>query len=240
MYMGVQDVMPMPYYVSPEQMMQDKAEYARKGIAKGRSLVALEYADGIILAAENPSSSLSKISEIYDCISFAGVGKYSEFENLRKSGIRYADVKGYTYSRADVTGKSLANAYSQVIGNIFTREIKPLEVEILVVEVGETPDKNSMFHILFDGSISDRHEYAVIGGHADVVNGFLQDHYTPSCTLDAALALCRTALEKTMDQPLVNADSLEVALLDRHLEGRKFRRMGTSEIQERLNSQQPA
>ena len=129
--------MPMPYYVSPEQMMQDKAEYARKGIAKGKSLVALEYADGIILAAENPSSSLSKISEIYDRISFAGVGKYSEFENLRKSGIRYADIKGYTYSREDVTGKSLANAYSQVIGNIFTREIKPLEVEILVGEVGE-------------------------------------------------------------------------------------------------------
>lgn len=228
--------MPMPYYVSPEQMMQDKAEYARKGIAKGKSLVALEYADGIILAAENPSSSLSKISEIYDRLSFAGVGKYSEFENLRKSGIRYADVKGYTYSREDVTGKSLANAYSQVIGNIFTKEIKPLEVEILVVEVGETPDKNSMYHILFDGSISDRHLYAVIGGHADVVNEFLRDHYKENCSLNAALALCRSALEKTTDQKSISEDNLEVAILDRNIEGRKFRRIYLPETRERLTS----
>jgi proteasome alpha subunit len=226
--------MPMPYYVSPEQMMQDKAEYARKGIAKGKSLVALEYADGIILAAENPSSSLSKISEIYDRISFAGVGKYSEFENLRKSGIRYADIKGYTYSREDVTGKSLANAYSQVIGNIFTREIKPLEVEILVVEVGEVPDKNSMYHILFDGSISDRHQYAVIGGHADVVNAFLMENYKGNCSLDEALLLCRSALEKTTEQQSIREEHLEVAILDRNIEGRKFRRLYLSEIKERL------
>ena len=226
--------MPMPYYVSPEQMMQDKAEYARKGIAKGKSLVALEYVDGIILAAENPSSSLSKISEIYDRISFAGVGKYSEFENLRKSGIRYADVKGYTYSREDVTGKSLANAYSQVIGNIFTREIKPLEVEILVVEVGETPDKNSMYHILFDGSISDRHQYAVIGGHADVVNAFLLEDYRENCSLDEALLLCRSALEKTTEQQSIREEHLEVAILDRNIEGRKFRRLHLPEVKKRL------
>jgi proteasome alpha subunit len=224
----------MPYYVSPEQMMQDKAEYARKGIAKGKSLVAVEYADGILMAAENPSSSLSKISEIYDCIAFAGVGKYSEFENLRKSGIRYADIKGYSYSRADVTGKSLANAYSQVIGNIFTREIKPLEVEILVGEVGETPEKNSMFHILFDGSISDRHRYAVIGGHADVVSTFLRDQYQENASLDGALALCRAALEKTTEQGVISPDFLEVAILDRHIEGRKFRRLHAAEIKERL------
>jgi proteasome alpha subunit len=226
--------MPMPYYVSPEQMMQDKAEYARKGIAKGKSLVALEYADGIILAAENPSSSLSKISEIYDRISFAGVGKYSEFENLRKSGIRYADIKGYTYSREDVSGKSLANAYSQVIGNIFTREIKPLEVEILVVEVGETPDKNSMYHILFDGSISDRHQYAVIGGHAEVVNTFLRENYKENCVLDEALLFCRSALEKTMEQDSISPEYLEVAILDRNIDGRKFRRLYLPEIKKRL------
>jgi len=227
----------MPYYVSPEQMMQDKAEYARKGIAKGKSLMALEYADGIILAAENPSSSLSKISEIYDCISFAGVGKYGEFENLRKSGIRYADIKGYTYSRADVTGKSLANAYSQVIGNIFTKEIKPLEVEILVVEVGDTPEKNSMYHISFDGSIIDYHRYAVIGGHADVVNTFLREHYQDNLPLNRALALCRKALENTTENNRIQEDHLEIAILDRKIEGRKFRRIAPVEITELLKSE---
>lgn len=232
--------MPMPYYVSPEQMMQDKAEYARKGIAKGKSLVALEYADGIILAAENPSSSLSKISEIYDRISFAGVGKYGEFENLRKSGIRYADIKGYTYSREDVTGKSLANAYSQAIGNIFTREIKPLEVEILVVEVGEVPEKNSMYHILFDGSISDYRQYAVIGGHADVVNTFLREHYQENLGLNAAMAFCKSALEKTTENKRINEKHLEIAILDRNIEGRKFRRIRYEEIHDRLNALQNA
>ena len=228
--------MPMPYYVSPEQMMQDKAEYARKGIAKGKSLVALEYVDGIILAAENPSSSLSKISEIYDRISFAGVGKYSEFENLRKSGIRYADIKGYTYSRADVTGKSLANAYSQVIGNIFTKEIKPLEVEILVVEVGDSSEKNSMYHILFDGSISDYRQYSIIGGHAEMVKTFLQEHFEEHCSLNKALALCREALEKTTENKTISEDHLEIAILDRNIEGRKFRRILPSEIRERMQS----
>jgi proteasome alpha subunit len=227
--------MTMPYYVSPEQMIQEKTEYARKGIARGRSLVALEYADGIILAAENPSSSLSKISEIYDRVSFAGVGKYSEFEHLRKSGIRYADIKGYSYSREDVTGKSLANAYSQVIGNIFTKEIKPLEVEILVAEVGQTPEKNSMYHILFDGSITDRHGFAVIGGHADVVNGLLRERYRENLALNDALALCRVALEKTTEQGTISVNSLEVAILDRNIEGRKFRRLNVQEIKERLN-----
>jgi len=228
--------MPMPYYVSPEQMMQDKAEYARKGIAKGKSLVAVEFADGILLAAENPSSSLSKISEIYDSLAFAGVGKYSEFENLRKSGIRYADIKGYSYSREDVTGKSLANAYSQTIGNIFTKEIKPLEVEILVVEVGDTSEKNSMYHILFDGSISDYQRYAAIGGHAEVVNAFLRDQYQEQLTLDAALALCRKALEKTTNNSGIKEEHLEIAILDRHVEGRKFRRILPPEIKERLKS----
>src|ERR671918_1102264 len=159
--------MAIPFYVAPDQMVQDKAEYARKGIAKGKSIVAMEYGGGIALVAENPSASLNKISEIYDRIAFAGVGKYSEFENLRKAGIRYADLKGYAYSREDVFSKSLANAYSEVIGNIFTREIKPLEVEILVVEVGEEPEENQIYRILFDGSISDHHGSVVIGGAGD-------------------------------------------------------------------------
>src|SRR3990167_9348951 len=143
--------MPLPYYVSPEQMMQDKAEYAQKGIAKGRSIIVLEYQDGIFLFADNPSSSLNKISEIYDKIAFAGAGKYSEFENLRKAGIRHADMKGYLYSREDVTAKSLANAYSQSLGTIFSQEMKPLEVEILVVEVGTDPHPNEIYRISFDG-----------------------------------------------------------------------------------------
>ncbi len=228
--------MPMPYYVSPEQMMQDKAEYARKGIAKGRSLVALEYRNGIIVTAENPSSSLSKISEIYDRLCFAGVGKYSEFESLRKSGIRYADLKGYAYSRQDVTGKSLANAYSQVIGNIFTKEIKPLEVEILVVEVGEMPEKNSMYHILFDGSINDYRQYSAIGGHAELVNTFLREHYQDDLARHDALALCRTALERTADNKKIRPEHLEVAILDRQIEGRMFRRLRLDEITECLSS----
>ena len=169
--------MAVPFYVSPDQIMQDKAEYARKGIAKGRSIVAVEYADGLLLMAENPSASLNKISEIYDRIAFAGVGKYSEFENLRKAGIRYADLKGYSYSRQDVTTKSLANAYSETIGTIFTRDPKPLEVEILVVEVGETPAQNEMYHVSFDGTITDRQQFAVIGGQADRIRTYLQEHY---------------------------------------------------------------
>ena len=148
--------MPLPYYVSPEQMMKDKAEYARKGIARGRSLVALEYQDGVLLVAENPSTLLHKISEIYDRIAFAGVGKYNEFENLRIAGVRHADLKGYSYCREDVTAKALANAYSQALGNIFTEGLKPFEVEVLVVEVADGNNgRNEMYHVLYDGSIED-------------------------------------------------------------------------------------
>src|SRR3970282_3041557 len=154
--------MPLPYYVSPEQMMQDKAEYAQKGIAKGRSIILLEYQDGIFFFADNPSASLNKVSEIYDRIAFAGAGKYSEFENLRKAGIRHADIKGFSYSREDVTSKSLANAYSQTLGTIFSQEIKPLEVEILVVGLGEG-ETSEMYRISFDGSIFDERLGAVIG-----------------------------------------------------------------------------
>lgn len=217
--------MAMPFYVSPDQMMQDKAEFARKGIAKGRSLVAVEYEHGILLTAENPSTSLSKISEIYDRIAFAGVGKYSEFENLRKAGIRYADMKGYSYSRQDVTTKSLANAYSETIGTIFTRDPKPLEVEILVVEVGESDEQNEMYHISFDGSISDHQLFAVIGGQMDRIHAYLQEHYRPQLSLSEALRLSRDSLLAGYEQPPADENDLEVGVLDRTRSGRKFYRL---------------
>src|SRR4030066_719881 len=166
--------MPLPYYVSPEQMMQDKAEYAQKGIAKGRSILLLEYENGIFFFADNPSASLNKVSEIYDRIAFAGAGKYSEFENLRKAGIRHADIKGFSYSREDVTAKSLANAYSQTLGTTFSQEIKPLEEEILVAEVHAQPDANEIYRILYDGNISDEKGYTVIGGGGGATKNFLE------------------------------------------------------------------
>src|SRR3970040_2609750 len=182
--------MPLPYYVSPEQMMKDKAEYARKGIARGKSIVALEYQDGVLLVAENPSTLLHKISEIYDRIAFAGVGKYNEFENLRIAGVRHADVKGYTYSRGDVTAKALANAYSQALGSIFTQDIKPFEVEVLVAEVGEgNGGKNEIYHILYDGTIEDERDYAAMGGQAEEIGRFLKDNYTDAMALDQGLQL---------------------------------------------------
>ena len=221
--------MALPFYVSPEQMMQDKAEYARKGIAKGKSIIALENSEGILLVAENPSSSLNKISEIYDRIAFAGAGKYGEFENLRKAGIRYADLKGYAYGREDVTAKSLANAYSQTIGNIFSQEMKPLEVEILVVEVGEGEARNGMYRIAFDGSIMDEHGFAAIGGQADELKLYLKDKYQGGMPLEASLRLATKALEASTSQK-IRAVNLEVALLDRHRSGRQFRRVEAAEL----------
>jgi proteasome alpha subunit len=222
--------MPLPYYVSPEQMMKDKAEYARKGIARGRSMVALECQDGILLVAENPSTLLHKISEIYDRIAFAGVGKYNEFENLRIAGVRHADIKGYSYCREDVTAKALANAYSQALGNIFTEGIKPFEVELLVVEVGEDPNgKNEMYHILYDGTIEDELAYAAMGGQAEEIRRFLKDHYREGMPLAAAVQLGVRALTVTQNKTLTERD-LEVALLDRKRERRKFRRISNTEL----------
>jgi proteasome alpha subunit len=217
--------MPLPYYVSPEQMMKDKAEYARKGISRGRSIVTLEFADGILLVAENPSTLLHKISEIYDRIAFAGVGKYNEFENLRILGIRHSDIKGYSYSRGDVTAKALANAYSQVLGNIFTQDIKPFEVEVLVAEVGDANGaKSEMYHILYDGTIEDERNYAAMGGQADELRRFLKDHYRESLSLADALQLAVRALNATQNKTLSERD-LEVAVLDRAKTRRKFRRL---------------
>ena len=226
--------MPLPYYVSPEQMMQDKAEYARKGIAKGKSIIALEYAGGVLIVAENPSASLNKVSELYDRIAFAGAGKYGEFERLRKEGIRYADMKGYAYGREDVTAKSLANAYSQVIGNIFSMEIKPLEAEILVLEVGEDAAANELYRITFDGSIADEKGYTSIGGQAEELKLFLKDKFAEGLGLDAALLMAARALEAAASQK-VKAATLEVAVLDRARQGRKFRRLSQVELRAMLD-----
>ncbi len=226
--------MAVPFYVSPDQVMQDKAEYARKGIAKGKSIVAMEYAGGLLLMAENPSVSLNKISEIYDRIAFAGVGKYSEFENLRKIGIRYADMTGYASSRRDVTTKSLAKGYSDLIGTVFTRDPKPLEVEILVVEVGEAPATNQMYHVSFDGSISDRQQFAVIGGHSDRIVAYLQDHYAANLSLSEALRLSQRGVVAGYEQPPEEASVLEVGILYRERVGRKFYRMPPTDVAEAM------
>jgi proteasome alpha subunit len=226
--------MALPYYVSPEQMMQDKAEYAKKGIAKGRSIVAMEYQDGILIVADNPSMSLNKISEIYDNIAFLGAGRYSEFENLRKAGIRHADLKGYLYSREDVTAKSLANAYSQALGTTFSQEVKPLEVEIAVVAVGETAQSGEIYRISFDGSITDERGFTIIGGRSEAITLFLRDRYKAGLPLSKTLKLCKEALESSSGQALV-LPNLEVAVLDRNRQGRKFRRLTTDEVTELVN-----
>jgi proteasome alpha subunit len=219
----------MPYYVSPEQLMRDKADYARKGIARGKSVLALEHVDGIVFMAENPSATLYKISEIYDRIAFAGVGKFNEFEQLRIGGIRLVDLKGYAYSRDDVTAKSLANAYSQTLGNIFTAEVKPYECEILVAAVGDGTERNELFHILYDGSVSDRTGWVAMGGQSEELSNYLQEHYPSSYPdgvpdLAAAVGLAHEALEAIEERDLPSAN-LEVAVLDRKRGRRKFVRL---------------
>ncbi len=231
--------MSMPFYVSPEQVMQDKAEYTRKGIARGKSSVTLEFEGGVLLMAENPSS-LSKIGEIYDRIAFAGVGKFSEFDQLRKVGVRYADIKGYAYSREDVRVKALANAYSQWMGDVFTRELKPLEVEVIVAEVGDPTraghEGNAIYRVQFDGSISDHEDYCVIGGAADEITDFLRGEYRRDLPLGEALRLGRKALERAGGASNVEIDNLEVCVLERRRSGRKFRRLEPADLREMLSA----
>src|SRR3954467_11284926 len=171
--------MSMPFgYVSPEQVMKDRADYARKGIARGRSVLVMTYENGIVFVAENPSSALHKVSEIYDRIAFAAVGKYNEFENLRQAGVRMADLRGYSYDRSDVSGRMLANAYAQILGTIFTTESKPYEVEITVAEVGDSPEGDQLYRLTYDGSVADEEGYVVMGGNADAVTSKMQqDHH---------------------------------------------------------------
>jgi proteasome alpha subunit len=223
--------MALPYYVSPEQLMRDKADYARKGIARGKSVIALEYSDGIIFLAENTSATLHKISEIYDRIAFAGVGKFNEFEQLRIGGIRLSDLKGYSYSRQDVTAKALANAYSQTLGNIFTSEIKPYECEVLVASVGEKSGTNELFHILYDGSVTDRRGWVAMGGQSEALDSNLKENYPDNGPPDlgAALQLAHSALTASGERA-VPPDDLEAAALDRSRGRRKFRRLPQREL----------
>ena len=216
-------------YVPPEQLIKDRSDYARKGIARGKSVVAVEYADGVLFLAENPSVTLHKVSEIYDRIAFAGVGKYSEFEDLRIAGIRLADLRGYSYGREDVTAKTLANAYSQALSSIFTQQMKPYEVEILVAQVGDTPSETSLFHILFDGSVADEDGYVAMGGRAEELSDRLRDSYQAGATLNDALAAAAQAIS-SVEERTFEPQGLEVAVLDRGRTRRKFRRLSPAEV----------
>ncbi|MGP3913567.1 proteasome subunit alpha [Nonomuraea sp. 10N515B] len=229
----------MPFgYASPEQIMRDKADYARKGIARGRSVVVLQYVDGLLFVAPNPSRALHKISEIYDRIGFAAVGRYNEFEELRRGGIRYADINGFTYDRTDVTGRGLANLYASNLGRIFTESIKSLEVEVVIAEVGETPESDAIYRLTFDGSVFDEHGFAAMGGQAEAVVSRLKERYRESMSLADALEVALQALtEPGGERPPVG--QLEVAVLDRNREHRKFLRL-TGVRLERLLAQTSA
>ena len=221
--------MGMPgFYVSPEQLVQDKADFARKGIARGRALVALRHSDGIALVAENTSATLRKVSEIYDRIAFGGVGRYNEFEQLRIAGVRHADQKGYVYSREDVDARSLANQYAQIMGQVFTHEPKPLEVEILVVEIGDEADDDQLFHIMFDGTVIDETDVCALGGDSEAILERLQAGFSGDMAFDAAVRLAASALagpDRTLTAP-----DLEVATLDRGSHRRSFRRVDDAEV----------
>lgn len=213
--------MSMPFYVPPEQIMREKAEYARKGISRGRSVVAMSYADGVLFVAENPSAHLRKTSEIYDRLGFAAVGKYSEYEQLRVAGIRVADVRGYQYAREDVTGRTIANAYANFLGQAFTEGPKPAEVELLLAEV--TANDVELYHILYDGSITDEDSHVVIGGQAEEVRERLAASFEPGLDLGAAVRVARQALSGSTDE--LPAASLEISGLDRTRGRRKFFRV---------------
>lgn len=228
--------MSMPFYVSPEQIIKDKADYARKGIARGRSVIVVEYDDGILFVAENPSRALHKISEIYDRIAFAAVGKYNEFENLRVAGVRLADMRGYSYDRRDVTGRSLANAYAQTLGTIFTETAKPYEVEIVVAEVGATADGDQLYRLTFDGSVADEHGYVAMGGSADAITLALATQWRAGLTLVEALRLAVDLLGKyggEGERQLAPAE-LEVAMLERSRPRRTFSRISRPRLAELL------
>ncbi|MDQ4501026.1 proteasome subunit alpha [Sinomonas sp. ASV322] len=228
--------MTQPFYVSPEQVMKDRADFARKGIARGRSVVVLCCRDGIALVAENPSPSLHKIGEIYDKIAFAAVGKYNEFESLRQAGVRYADVRGYSYDRVDVTGRGLASVYAQSLGAVFTAEQKPLEVELTVAEVGHDVGSDHLFRLTFDGSIADERRFVVMGGAAERVAEAVIGGWSAEASFAEAIQLAAKALRDERTDPTL---SLEVAVLDRKSETgrglrRAFRRISQDELTELL------
>ena len=220
----------MPY-VAPEQLMKDRSDYAHKGIARGRSVIGLEYADGLLFLAENASATLHKISEVYDKIAFAGVGKYSEFEELRIAGIRLADLRGYQYGREDVKARDLANAYSQALSTIFTQQMKPYEIELLVGEVDGDESGSSIYHVLFDGSVSDEQGYVAMGGHAEELSDALKDRYEAGWDLATAVRTAVTVLATVPETREVPAEQIEAGVLDRtRSHRRKFRRLADEEI----------
>jgi proteasome alpha subunit len=225
--------MSMPFYVAPEQLMKDRADFAQKGIARGRSLAAVEFDEGVLLCAENPSRNLRKISEIYDRMAFAGVGRYNEYDQLRIAGIRHADLKGYTYSRDDVDPQALANQYAQMLGQIFTHETKPLEVEILVAAVGYQREGDRMFHIRYDGSVTDEDGFAVLGGEADSIRERLRTSYQDDLDASGALQIALAALAG--DERTLGPGEIEVGILDRRDRGRCFRRLENDEIEALLD-----
>jgi proteasome alpha subunit len=229
--------MSVPFYVSPEQIIKDKADFARKGIARGRSVIVLEYDDGILFVAENPSMALHKISEIYDRIGFAAVGKYNEFENLRVAGVRLADMRGYAYDRSDVTGRSLANAYAQTLGTIFSETPKPYEVEIVVAEVGATEDLDQLYRLSFDGSVADEHGYVAMGGSAEAISAALADAWRTGLTLVQAVKMAVDLLGKfgSEEVRVLTAAHLEVAVLDRNRPRRTFSRISASTMSELIS-----
>jgi proteasome alpha subunit len=230
--------MSMPFYVSPEQVMKDRADFARKGIARGRSVVVLQYADGILFVSENPSAALHKISEIYDRIAFAAVGRYNEFENLRIAGVRLADMRGYSYHRRDVTGRGLANAYAQTLGAIFSSQgEKPYEVEIFVGEVGDDPEGDQVYRLTYDGQVADEQQFAAMGGSADNVTTHIQEHYRPAMTLEDAVRLAVEGLghNETGSGREIPVASIEAAVLDRtRPQQRKFKRLTDVELSQIL------
>ncbi|OIJ28740.1 proteasome subunit alpha [Nocardioides luteus] len=231
--------MSTPFYVSPEQLMRDRADFARKGISRGRALVSLQYADGIVFASENPSAALHKVSEIYDRIAFAAVGRYNEFENLRIAGVRLADMRGYAYDRRDVTGRGLANAYAQTLGTIFSSGgEKPYEVELFVGEIGDAAESDQLYRLTYDGQVVDEHGFAAIGGAAEAVGGYLKERYTEGATLEDAIKLAVAALGHTETEDReIEAKNLEVAVLDRtRTQPRKFRRIRPATLLEILGS----
>jgi proteasome alpha subunit len=224
--------MTMPFYASVDQLMRDRSDLARKGIARGRSVVVLTFAGGVLFVAENRSNSLRKVSEIYDALGFAAVGRYNEFENLRTAGIRFADVRGYSYDRRDVSGRSLANAYAQILGASFIEQQKPFEVELCVAEVGETPERDKLFRITYDGSISDEPRYVVMGGTTEPISAALRSSYSDGLELSDALRIALDALQtangssSSSEDRTLGVDALEVAVLDRTRRPRRaFRRV---------------
>lgn len=226
--------MSVPYYVSPEQIIADKAEFAAKGIKRGRSVIVMSIEPGVLFVADNPSRALHKIGEIYDCIGFAAVGKYNEFENLRIAGVRLADLRGFSYDRSDVTVRTIANAYAQTLGNIFIEAAKPYEVEIAVAEAGTDQGEDQLYRISFDGSVHDESGFICMGGEAESLTDHVREHFRSGMDLPEALHLATTSLRPDITDADIQGADLEVAILDRRKARRLFRRLSAQELTQGL------